>query len=109
MTTEDTSPPSVGSQGSEGAKEQVKPFGSALGLKLLAMFHEDENVRQVAAHAGRRIAELVAALKRADEFITNGIELGYIRMPDPETRDAALETPRLIRSALRAASAQGDR
>jgi hypothetical protein len=41
---------------------------------------------------------LEAALRRADQFITNGIELGYIRMPD--VPDSAHQTPGIIRAAL---------
>lgn len=46
------------------------------------------------------VAALVEALRAADQFITNGIELGYIRMPDPGTPDSALKTPGIIRAAL---------
>ena len=47
-----------------------------------------------------RIEMLEAALRCADQFITNGIELGYIRMPDADTADTAHETPVIIRVAL---------
>lgn len=40
------------------------------------------------------------ALERADQFISNGIELGFIRMPDPSTPDPAHDTPEIIRAAL---------
>jgi hypothetical protein len=49
--------------------------------------------------------DLYEALKRAQAFIANGIELGFIRMPDPETPDPAHETPRIIDVAL--AKAEG--
>jgi cytochrome c len=49
--------------------------------------------------------EMYKALKRANQFITNGIEFGYIRMPDPDTEDTALETPGMIQQAL--AKAEG--
>ena len=45
-------------------------------------------------------------LRDADKFITNGIELGYIRMPDPDTADRAHATPGIVRAAI--ALAQGD-
>lgn len=45
--------------------------------------------------------EAVEALRRADRFITNGIELGYIRMPDAGTPDPAHETPSIVRAAIR--------
>ncbi|CCM77087.1 hypothetical protein [Rhizobium mesoamericanum] len=41
------------------------------------------------------------ALEKADQFITNGIDLGYIRMPDPNSGDTALLTPDIVRAALR--------
>jgi hypothetical protein len=49
--------------------------------------------------------DMLAALKRANEFITNGIELGFIRMPDASTPDAAHETPGIVRAAI--AKAEG--
>lgn len=51
------------------------------------------------------IRELVHALRRADQFITNGIEFGFIRMPDAGTPDPAHETPGIIHAALRKAGA----
>lgn len=44
------------------------------------------------------------ALKAADYFITNGVELGFIRMPDLDTPDPAHRTPGLVRAALAALS-----
>lgn len=41
------------------------------------------------------------ALVVADEFVTNGIALGYIRMPDADTPDSAHKTPGIIRAALK--------
>jgi len=43
---------------------------------------------------------LLAALRDAEEFIANGIEYGYIRMPDADTPDSAHETPEIIRAAI---------
>jgi len=40
------------------------------------------------------------ALRAADQFITNGVALGFIRMPDEDCPDPAHETPKLIRAAL---------
>ena len=50
--------------------------------------------------AADRIEALEAALRCADQFITNGIELGYIRMPDADTPDSAHKTPSIIRATL---------
>jgi len=44
--------------------------------------------------------EMYEALQRALLFITNGREMGYIRMPDVDSGDTALETPNVIRRAL---------
>jgi hypothetical protein len=49
---------------------------------------------------------LVEALEAARLFIANGIELGYIRMPDPETPDPAHDTLPKIETALAAYRAQ---
>jgi hypothetical protein len=60
-------------------------------------YHEVPPIQNEAAD---RIEALVTALKRADQFVTNGIELGYIRMPDADVPDSAHETPGIIRAAL---------
>jgi hypothetical protein len=43
---------------------------------------------------------LVKALEGARQFITNGIELGYIRMPDSDTPDPAHQRLPQIEAAL---------
>ena len=45
---------------------------------------------------------LVEALKHADEFIRNGVDFGYIRMPDEDLKgiDSAHDTPKIIANAL---------
>lgn len=49
----------------------------------------------------RRVsAEMAKALDAANHFISNGIELGFIRMPTPNSGDPALATPGIIRAAL---------
>lgn len=52
------------------------------------------------AELEQRNAELLAALQRADQFITNGIEFGFIRMPDADTPDPANRTPVIVRDAI---------
>jgi len=42
------------------------------------------------------IADLVAGLKRVRGFIGNGIDLGFIRMPDEGSIDTAHEVPPLV-------------
>ena len=39
------------------------------------------------------------ALSAAEQFIVNGVELGYIRLPDPQTPDSAHNTLPMIRQA----------
>lgn len=46
------------------------------------------------------VAALVEALEAADQFIRNGIELGFIRMPSPSTPDPAHGTPDKVAAAL---------
>jgi hypothetical protein len=50
--------------------------------------------------------DMLAALKRAEQFIVNGVSLGFIRMPDPETPDSAHDTLPAIRAAIAKAGAQ---
>jgi hypothetical protein len=45
---------------------------------------------------------MLTALKSAHQFIRNGIELGYIRMPDADCHDTAHLTPRLVEDAIKA-------
>lgn len=49
--------------------------------------------------------DLYEALKEAEQFISNGIELGYITMPPTDSRDRALKVPGIIQAAL--AKAEG--
>ena len=53
------------------------------------------------------IAKLVESLEVAHRFIANGIELGYIKMPDSDTLDPAPETLPAIEAALAEYRAQG--
>lgn len=57
-------------------------------------------VRAVNSHEA-----LVEALKRAEQFIANGVALGFIRMPDAGTPDPAHDTLPAIRAALQQAGA----
>ncbi|TGE35901.1 hypothetical protein E4K67_22555 [Desulfosporosinus fructosivorans] len=51
--------------------------------------------------------DMYEALQRALTFITNGIENGYIQMPDLDSGDSALETPNIIKQALTKAQGGG--
>lgn len=56
--------------------------------------------------AAQDVAGLVEALEQARLFIRNGVELGYIRMPDADTPDPAHDTLPMIDAALAAHRAQ---
>ncbi|NTB01586.1 hypothetical protein [Agrobacterium tumefaciens] len=45
------------------------------------------------------LEEIKKALAAVEQFIVNGVELGYIRMPNPETPDSAHDTLPMIRNA----------
>lgn len=51
---------------------------------------------------------LLEALRAAEQFISNGIELGFIRLPDPTTPDSAHYTLPKIRAAISQATASSD-
>lgn len=53
--------------------------------------------------------QVLAALESAQRFIRNGIEFGYIRMPDADTPDPAHRTPSLIDAAIRSLKTQADK
>ncbi|MBU1080886.1 MAG: hypothetical protein KKB59_10410 [Spirochaetes bacterium] len=46
------------------------------------------------------VAKVLDALYRAQRFIRNGIEFGYIRMPEDDSPDSALQTPKYIDAAI---------
>lgn len=62
---------------------------------------EAANARLIAA-----APEMLTALRKAEQFIVNGIEWGYIRMPDADTPDSALDTLPAIRAAIKKATSE---
>lgn len=60
----------------------------------------EANARLIAA-----APDMLAALEKAEQFIANGVELGFIRMPDASTPDPAHDTLPAIRAAIAKASA----
>lgn len=66
----------------------------------------DEDVEKANANLIAAAPDMYEALQRANQFITNGIELGYIRMPDADLQDPASETPGIIRKALKKANGE---
>ena len=77
-----------------------------LGIYMSAQDNQD--MSDCVAYLRQQLAEqpkvdvLVEALKHADEFIRNGVEFGYIRMPDDDLKgiDSAHDTPKIIAKAL---------
>jgi hypothetical protein len=109
----------------EFARETDKCLFDAKGRKTLKrsdweMYHDTRE--QAQAHINSLMAEhkrkdsderirkaapqLLEALELAREFISNGIELGYIRMPDQDTPDSAHKTLPLIDAAIAAAKGE---
>lgn len=85
------------------AEEQIKQ------AENLAQEHGDGTVTPIFTHASSRAAlglsdervlAVAAALESARVFIRNGVELGYIRMPDTDCPDPAHGTLPLIERAM---------
>ncbi len=72
------------------------------GLKSFYIGDETISNAQLIAAA----PELIEALEHARLFIRNGVDLGYIRMPDADTPDPAHETLPRIEAAI--AKARGE-
>lgn len=64
-----------------------------------------EKTAAIVAIVNQRYA-LLEALEKAKQFIENGIELGYIRMPDSDTPDSAHQTLPIINAAIAAAKGE---
>lgn len=93
---------------SPSGDEQAWPGDKRLAASLrdLAIM-SDGNARSVLNRAAtaldareQAVAEAREALKKAEQFIVNGVEMGFIRMPDASTPDPAHGTLPAIRSAL---------
>src|SRR5438309_136543 len=69
---------------SKGALRRIAWVGNSVHSNQELQDEVWANTRLIAA-----APEMLAALKAANQFITNGIELGYIRMPDASTPDSA--------------------
>jgi hypothetical protein len=52
------------------------------------------------APTGEALTDALGALERAQQFISNGRALGYIRMPDADCPDPAHQTPGIIDAAI---------
>jgi len=100
---------------SEPDKEADRQIGEAVAMWTMVGLDARDSMQAADAQGRVRISALMAdikrkddALRRADQFITNGTEFGFIRMPDASTPDPAHETPGIIRAALEPATPQED-
>ena len=83
------------------AAAELRRLSEIETLYLAAMRGRHAMSEELLAVTAQRDA-LLEALKTADQFITNGMELGFIRMPDAATPDSAHETPGIVRAAIKA-------
>ena len=67
----------------------------------------DQEEWKANAHLIAAAPEMLDALEAAKQFIQNGIQYGYINMPDKDCGDSALETPAKIEAAIQKARGQG--
>lgn len=67
---------------------------------------ERDALQALLTAADERADALEGLLRLARQFVTNGVELGYITMPDPETPDAAHDLVPMIDAALKPAEGQ---
>lgn len=84
----------------ERLREMVNASHDAQSWNITLMGNTCESLLTEYDAAQERIRELEAALRRVDRFLTNGIGLGYIRMPDKDLPDPAHEVPGIVRAAL---------
>jgi hypothetical protein len=80
--------------------------GRSVGRTRDAWSDDDRPVNAANARLIAAAPTMLAALLRAEQFIVNGVELGFIRLPDPGTPDSAHETLPAIRTAIAAAQAR---
>ncbi len=73
------------------------------GIRSQKVFDMKDRIRRLEASN----AELLDVLEAAKQFIQNGIQYGYINMPDKDCGDSALETPAKIEKAIQKARGQG--
>lgn len=77
-------------------REQVQQAERKIEKLLLEAAEWEQDISELEREKG----ELVGALKMAEQFISNGVEFGYIRMPDKDTPDSAHQTLPLIRGMI---------
>jgi hypothetical protein len=52
------------------------------------------------ARTAEVVERAVEAMQSAQRFIKNGVEFGYVRMPDVDCPDPAHKTPELLRASI---------
>ncbi|MBR7998305.1 hypothetical protein [Burkholderia vietnamiensis] len=67
---------------------------------LFAIFGQIRNAIDRLTRPATLPSGVLHALRAAKQFIANGVELGYIRMPDSDCPDPAHEVPNLIDAAI---------
>ena len=78
-------------------------YSEAYGGDLVVRSWVARELETELADKDKLIEQLNLALKSAEQFIENGVEYGYITMPDPETPDKAHKMLPEIKAALSAA------
>mgnify|MGYP001038243846 CR=1 FL=1 len=68
--------------------------------------HKIDQLRERVKELEASNKELLEALEAVQRFIHNGIQYGYINMPDKDCGDSALETPAKIEAAIQKARVQ---
>jgi hypothetical protein len=105
---------SIGKVIDTGAESKSERLGGGFGYSIDvescmaqtsgAARSQEKNLEQ--QHILYSAPDLLKALEKAKQFIENGIELGYIIMPDADTPDSAHKTLPMINAAI--ASAKGE-
>jgi hypothetical protein len=80
----------------------MKPEAVAAGSEAAIAYALKDAKHDIAALAYQN-GKMLAALNAAKQFIENGVEMGFIRMPDKRTPDSAHDTLPAIEDAIRTA------
>ncbi len=93
----------------KGLQKEVLEFFDSTNATIIA----GRKICITYAHLKNRVTELEASnkellevLEAAKQFIQNGIQHGYINMPDKDCGDSALETPAKIEAAIQSNSSK---
>ena len=81
--------------------DRVTAERDGLQISLNTADQSIDDLNAAISRRTHRVRELEGLLRLARQFVTNGVELGYITMPDPETPDAAHDLVPMIDAALK--------